>query len=518
MPLRNDIGEQKRNGAVYTPRWIVDEILSRLCGGGLRGKALCDPACGDGNFLVAAAEKILSEHGDSKTLKRDLQNGVCGFDLDSAALEKCRARLDALLRERGMRANINWNLRRMDGADKNALAPFFGAFDFVAGNPPYIRIQHLPKETRARLARQWRAAARGCSDIYMAFFEAGLNLLNAGGRLGYITPNGFTKTDAGKPLRELLAAEGVVQTLIDFGEHQVFANATTYSLITILDKNADGAALDLYRYDGDKIRFCDRMECDRLHAPRWDLCGGEEYARTESIRRRGAPLAQIADISVGVQTLADDVFILETVGEEGEWFVCKTADGDTVRLEKAGVLPILKVSVMKRGRDPKNRVIICPYKMTDARRPPLLPEDELRARFPKIFAYLSARKPRLLMRDKGAARAPWYAYGREINLHKTLGDKILTSGMNRAPNFMKCPDPQYTFYSGYAIKIKDRAIGEDELLAQLNSADMDFFIRRTGRDYRNGWKSYAKAFIKDFGVVGAARRTAALFFDSAESV
>ncbi|MGI9297221.1 MAG: HsdM family class I SAM-dependent methyltransferase [Gammaproteobacteria bacterium] len=500
MPLRNDIGERKRRGVVYTPRWVVDEILSRVCGGGLRGRLLCDPACGDGNFLVAAAEQIISEKGERKRLKKDLQDGICGFDSDPDALRKCRARLDAVAWARGVRAKINWNLREMDSVDKNRVSEYFGAFDFVVGNPPYIRIQHLPKETRARLAAQWRSAARGCCDIYMAFFEAGLRLLHARGKLGYITPNGFAKTDAGKPLREMLSEEGVVKTLIDFGEHQVFSGATTYSLITILDRNANGAAARLYRYDGAKIRFCDVMRRGRLRASRWDLCGREEYARVRKIRERGAPLGEIADIYVGVQTLADDVFILEHAGEDGDLFVCGTADGEIVRLEKAATLPILKVSVMKNGSDPKNRIIVCPYRLESSRMPSLIPEDEMRARFPRAFAYLRRRKRRLLMRDKGAFRGAWYAYGREINLRKTLGDKILTAGMNRAPNFMKCPAPRYTFYSGYAVKIKNAAVSSDELLAQLNSDDMDFFIRRTARDYRNGWKSYAKAFIKDFGV------------------
>ena len=502
MPLRNEISEQKRQGVVYTPDWVVDEILSRVCRKGLRGKTLCDPACGDGNFLVAAVKKIISEKNGSGriNLKKELQDGIFGFDSDAVALKKCRARLDNVLSECGIGVKVRWNLRQMDSIDHTQISPYFGKFDYVVGNPPYIRIQHLPKETRARISRQWCAAGRGCCDIYMAFFEAGLGLLNSRGRLGYITPNGYTKTDAGSSLRKLLADGNLVDTLIDFGEHQIFSKATTYSLITILDKGMSRAS-NIYRYDGEAIRFCDKVSRSRFHAPRWDLCGQQEYARTQAIRQRGMPLGQIADISVGIQTLADDVFILENIGCDDKLLTCRAADGEIVRLEKAGTLPILKVSTMKNGADRKNRVIVCPYWIDFSHKQLLMSEVELRKKFPKIFAYLSAHKPRLLMRDKGAMRAPWYAYGREINLRKTLGEKILTSGMNIAPNFMKCSRPECTFYSGYAIKIKNNAIGATKLLAQLNSDDMDFFINCTGRDYRNGWKSYAKAFIKDFGVV-----------------
>lgn len=500
MPLRNDISAQKRHGAVYTPKWIADFILAETAPGKLAGKTLCDPACGDGNFLLAAAERIAAETKSKKSRAAALQN-LYGFDRDGAALQKCKKRLDDFAAAHCPGVNMRWNLRRMDSMDARNIAPYKNYFDIVAGNPPYIRIQHMEKSMRARIARQWPLAARGCSDVYMAFFQLGLTLLGDNGKLGFITPNGYAKTDAGAPLREFLAKNNLVETLADFGEHQVFSGATAYALITVLNKKQGGRFFNLHRYDGKKFSAAVKTERSRLLAPRWDLCGRQEYRRLNEIRGRGTPLHAIADISVGVQTLADDVFILENTGGADGVLLCKTADGVFVELEEAATIPILKVSVMKNGEDRKRRVIIRPYKRTD--KPALLSEEELRARFPKTHAYLSLRKKRLLMRDKGACRAEWFAYGRAINLQKTLGAKILTAAMNPSPNFMKCPDARCTFYAGYAVKIKNNAIGEDELLAQLNSADMDFFIRRTGRDYRNGWKSYAKAFIRNFGVLGA---------------
>ena len=501
MPLKNNITSQKRHGVVYTPRWIVDEILERVISDGLRGKRLCDPACGDGNFLVAAAEKIINESDSLNNLEENLQNGICGFDSDANALYKCRTRLDSLLCARDISKKINWNLHCIDSVNYQQIAAHFGAFDFVVGNPPYIRIQNIPPQTRQTLSKHWQVAAHGCGDIYMAFFEIGINLLNTRGKLGYITPNGYTKTAAGKSLRELLANSGFVETLIDFGEEQIFADATTYSLITILNKQANDSLVELCRYDGKNINRCGKITRRRLYAPQWDLCNNTEYERLQKIRQRGLPLGEISNIHVGIQTLADDVFILRQVNDEGHFLLCQTVAGETIKIEKEATLPILKVSVMKNGSDPIKRIIICPYRKESLRIPQLISEKEMSARYPKTFAYLQTRKPRLLMRDKGECKSAWYAYGREMNLQKTLGDKILTSGMNVAPNFMKCPNPAYTFYSGYAIKIKNNAIDEDRLLTQLNSGDMDFFIRHASRDYRNGWKSYAKAFIKDFGII-----------------
>ncbi|MDD9857006.1 MAG: hypothetical protein OXU96_02985, partial [Gammaproteobacteria bacterium] len=87
------------------------------------------------------------------------------------------------------------------------------------------------------------------------------------------------------------------------------------------------------------------------------------------------------------------------------------------------------------------------------------------------------------------------------------GEKLVTSGMNKRPNFQKCPAPEYTFYSGYCVKPK-AGVDLDELLAVLNSDEMDFYIHHTSRDYRNGWKSYAKSFIQDYGVPAAVAERA----------
>ena len=59
-------------------------------------------------------------------------------------------------------------------------------FTFVVGNPPYIRIQHLGKERRGKIQREWSLCQYGSTDIFIAFFELGYNLLNDRGKLGYI--------------------------------------------------------------------------------------------------------------------------------------------------------------------------------------------------------------------------------------------------------------------------------------------------------------------------------------------
>jgi len=496
------IGKTKAYGVVYTPEWIVDLILENTMRDYTPALKICDPACGDGAFLARLAARIC-DTVPAKVCRRALEN-LYGFDIDADALAECRARLDAVLAAKGKRLKIDWNLHCMDSADRASLAAHAGRFDCVVGNPPYVRIQHLGEARRRRMQRDWRLANRGSADLYIAFFEIGMHLLKRGGRLGYITPNTYAKTMAGQPLRRFIREQHGIACLIDFGAHQLFDSATTYSLITVLHKNDRHDKFALYRYDGKRIVSKGLVSVANLSAKRfWTLESESTLQKLEHIRNRGRPLSELAGIHVGLQTLADDVFILQKVGEDAGVTVALDARGRETRIETAVTRPILKASLMKNGKDAKARVIIFPYIAGK-----LLAEYDFKARFPLTYRYMVRHKTRLLQRDKGkfdAAR--WYAFGREFGLTETFGDKLITSGMNQRPNFQKCPAPEYTFYSGYCVKPKP-GVDPDALLAALNSADMEFYIRHTSRDYQNGWKSYAKSFIQDYGIPAAVAECA----------
>jgi len=496
------IGKTKEYGVVYTPEWIVDLILDNTVREYKPALKICDPACGDGAFLARLVERIC-DTVPARDCRRALEN-LAGFDIDAGALAQCRTRIDAVLVAKGKRLKINWNLHCMDSADRASLAPHEGRFDCVVGNPPYVRIQHLGEVRRRRMRRDWKLANRGSADLYIAFFEIGMFLLKRGGRLGYITPNTYAKTMAGQPLRRLIREQHGIACLFDFGEHQLFDGATTYSLITVLHKNDSRERFALYRYDGKRIVSKGLVSASNLPTNRfWTLESETTLRKIQCIRSRGRPLGEIADIHVGLQTLADDVFILEKVGEESGVVVALDARGREARIESAVTRPILKASLMKDGKDVKERIIIFPY--IDGR---LFAEADFSERFPMAYRYMAKQKTQLLQRDKGKFDpGRWYAFGREFGLFETFGDKLITSGMNKRPNFQKCPAPEYTFYSGYCVKPKS-GVDMDALLAVLNSADMDFYIRHTSRDYQNGWKSYAKSFIQDYGVPAAVAERA----------
>ena len=507
------IPARKSHGVVYTPLPIVALILDHTLPRGadkLAASAICDPACGDGAFLTAVARRILSNlpRPDALTALRRLT----GYDIDRRALALCRAQLDAILSDRYPDARIDWNLHERNAFDRASFHGDAGRFTHIVGNPPYVRVQHLENAGRQRIAGQWNIT-RGATDLYLVFYELGLDLLRSGGTLGYITPSSWLRSDSGAALRRLLAQSHRVNRIIDFGQHQIFDDVTTYTAIAVIEKDVAPANIPVEKYDG--FHFHDAghitFDLDKPARP-WTAATAVERARLQQLTERGPRLSEIADIHVGVQTLADGVFIrpiVETPGRQpasirrmlesspgySTHLPLHTDDG-TMMLESWMLRPIVKASVLKDGRDPVQRAVIFPYDDKGK----LIPESYIADNAPAAYEWLSFNKPRLLNRDKGRFDpGRWYAFGRHVSITSGFGPKILTSGMNKRPNFQLCLDPDATFYSGYCIKPKP-GVDTGRLLEALNSDDMDFFIRNTSRPYQGGWMSYAKSFIKDFPV------------------
>ena len=473
---------RKKFGVVYTPGPVVEMMLDKLPT--LKDRAICDPACGDGRFLAAIAERVCrrirrcrTEAGRQayySTLRR-----LTGLDIDREALRRCRRRLNDILRRHGCDA-IRWRLLQADAIDRKSWEALSG-FDYVIGNPPYVRIQHLEADRRARINNGEWSCMQGCADLFILFFEMGLRLLKSGGRLVYITPNSWMKSASGKALRRLVR-NYELRSITDFGDYQVFQDVTTYTAITEIAAATAGRrrpqAWKCAGFAGQKPVLTKA----RIHYGErgWQALTRAEAAFMRAMRVRDRRLIDVADIHVGIQTLADDVFIFP----EG-----------AVDVEPGIVRRVTKASVMKNGKDTMRRVVVYPYIHGK-----LMAEEALQEQYPKAHAYLSSHKKRLLARDKGTFdRAKWYGFGREVSIVSGFGVKLLTSPMNPAPNFQPCPDPDALFYSGYCVKPK-KGVSPAALLRELNSESMRQYIRLVSRPFRNGWFSYAKSFIQDYPV------------------
>lgn len=336
----------------------------------------------------------------------------------------------------------------------------------------------------------------GCGDLYFLFFEAGLDLLRRDGQVSFITPNSWLKSAAGRGLRTHLSANHRIQRIVDFGGHQVFPSVTTYTAIARIKKGGHCRQISAAK----AVVKCGTVVPENgysidAHSPMWTLTNQEQRKKLDRLVQHGVRLGEIATIKVGVQTLADRVFVL-TVVDTSDTHVRCTDGSVVVQLEKGSVRRIYKASVMKDGVDPSHRIAIYPYN-SDGK---LVPFAKLRQKYPLTAEWLSRNKQILLGRDKGrVGEKKWHGYGRHVGIRSALGTKILTSGMNKRPNFQICEDTESLFYSGYAIK-PTRQVSLAELVAELNSDSMHEFIETTSKPYQGGWWSYSKTYIQHFPV------------------
>lgn len=107
-----------------------------------------------------------------------------------------------------------------------------GGFDIVIGNPPYIDSETMVNtgllDERDYISSHYKYA-KGNWDIYIAFFEKGLSLLEKNGTLMYITPDKWISKPFGDKLR-IGEINNITKILV--AGRKVFESALVDSIIT----------------------------------------------------------------------------------------------------------------------------------------------------------------------------------------------------------------------------------------------------------------------------------------------
>ena len=190
-----------------------------------------------------------------------LANNLFGVDVNAESVEITKLSLWIKTARRGkvldsLSANIHVGDSLIESANYAYLAHGFywasafpaimkeeGGFDIVLGNPPYVRMEHL-KALKPFLEKRYEVVSDR-ADLYAYFYERGLRLLKPGGRLGYISSSTFFKTGSGRPLREYLLREATIESVVDFGDLQLFEGVTTYPAIVTLKRGPAPAGHEL---------------------------------------------------------------------------------------------------------------------------------------------------------------------------------------------------------------------------------------------------------------------------------
>lgn len=493
--LQKEYSQEKLFGQIYTPPFVVCKILNDVGykSKNILGKKILDPACGNGNFLTEITKRII-KYSEAENLKKNLEC-IYGWDTDAKAVEECINNLNKLIDTKKLK--IKWNITIQDSMRKYEKNNLFTIrkktekFDFIVGNPPYIRIQHLDSAQRKYIQDNYSFCKSGSTDIYIAFYELCLNILAEDGICGLITPNTFLFTETAREMRLHFATHRNLLQITNYGDIQLFNNATTYSAITIF--NMESHKKFLYQKAISKNKFERKnFEFLELREPFWQLS-------TDEIKKiDGKKLKDICNIHVGITTLCDKAYIFSIEYIDDNYVYANTKLKGKVKIEKDILKPIVKGSKLKKSNEEITEYVLFPYRQKGGRHT-IIPENELKEKYPLAYNYLLSVKEELDKRDNGVPNSvAWYAFGRSQGLDTSFGKKIIFSPMNHKPNFVHYNKPECTFYSGYCIKYNGNV---NKLLPQLNSQRMENFVSMSSRDFRGGWKAYNKKVIENFEVV-----------------
>ena len=384
-----------------------------------------------------------------------------------------------------------------------------GGFDVVIGNPPYLRIQTMKEwaPTEVEFYKQcYRTAQRGNYDIYVVFVEKGLELLNPQGKLGFILPNKFFNAEYGAPLRGLISAGRHLRHVVHFDAQQVFQRSTTYTCLMFLDKagvkSCDFVKVDdlpEWRISGRGLRGeVSRVEVTEAE---WNFTVGPEAALVAKLRSITPTLGDIADVFVGLQTSADDVFILDLVAASSKSVrLFSKSLGREWIFEPDLFFPLVSGTDIKRyGVLPRRQFILFPYSVRDSTAE-LLDFDLIERKYPKTAAYLSANKKRLESRERGKFRGgDWYRFGRSQNLGIQGRVKLCVPRLVEALHGTYDSQGEYFLdnvdVGGLTLKPAYEHVGLLFLLGLINSRLMVWYFPHVSASFRGGWFSANRQFL-----------------------
>lgn len=405
-----------------------------------------------------------------------------------------------------------------------------GGFDAIIGNPPYVRIQTLPRDQVA-FFNQHYASATGNYDIYVLFVERALQLLKPGGILGLILPHKFFQAAYGKGLRKLIADQKCLMEIVNFRDNQIFEGSSTYTCLLFLQK--DGAKSFKYteiaklanpgeqlqtifskeEYQDQNMRI-GRIPRSQATTGAWAFSFSEHTAIIEKLKTERVRLADISEkIFQGLITGCDPVFILEKRGihRTGKTLTVYSKATDRTYELEAGILkPLLKGSldIKRYAIIEPDRWVIFPYRITqdDAT---LIPPKELAENYPRCWEYLKENKKRLESREHGRWRGPhWYTFSRIQNLTQFDRLKILTPSIAKNASFACDMEGKYYFVGsggggggGYGIILKpDVKIHPYYVTALLNSKLLDFYLKKISTPFRSGFYAYNRQYIEQIPI------------------
>ncbi len=276
-------------------------------------------------------------------------------------------------------------------------------FNLIICNPPYVRHHHMDKAAKARLLARTTAACSvpmaGLAGLYCYFLGLAHAWLADDGVAGWLIPSEFMDVNYGGPVKRYLLNHIELLRVHRFDPNDLqFGDALVSSAVVWFRKRhaAQGHQVE-FSYGGTLARpaLSRHVSATALqHATKWTgLAASGVRAATDGLR-----LADFFDIKRGLAT-----------GDNG-FFIMSRTDMAARSLPAKFFKPILpgprhlEADVIEAEVDGTPKIQRQQF-ILDCR----LPENEVRERYPELWAYLETGKPKVAETYLCSRRSPWYA-------------------------------------------------------------------------------------------------------------
>lgn len=181
-----DLSHRKQTGTYYTPEKTVNTLINNLkkCFD-IKNKAVCDPCCGTGNFLIGLV-------GNGVKIEN-----LYGQDIDEISISI--ARINMFLLDNSITKEQLYSQFICGNTLSNT---FCRKFSVVLGNPPWGYT--FSKEEKGYLTDKYLTAKSKSIESYDLFVEKGLAMLEENGYLAYVLPEAILSVTSHQQARELI--------------------------------------------------------------------------------------------------------------------------------------------------------------------------------------------------------------------------------------------------------------------------------------------------------------------------
>lgn len=370
-------------------------------------------------------------------------------------------------------------------------------YDFVVGNPPYVRQEGIPSTYKMYLMKNFDEIFSGRNDLSTFFIKRGIDWLQDEGSFGYIVSNKFMKANYGVKLRASILGNVSIKQLLDFGDTPVFSDVTAYPLIFILEKplvpdNAINivdikeairekeAPLNYIKshFSRPDPKFFTRFDVSQknLTSKEWNLVPVEVRSLIDRIKAScDVVLGDLGEVIMGMRTGLNDAFI---VGE---------GEARSLGIEEKILGKCVKGKDINRYRiDYDGSRIIYPNFMDM--------KD-----FPNAMRYLTKQKTELESRAqyRGRSDMKWYEIEQPVSPAIFEKPKILTPDISKSNRFALDEVGYYYLDTCFGfVPDKENQKHLKFLLGVLNSPVLEFMLRQISPHVQNKYYRYKKQYLE----------------------